>query len=64
MSADVTCYTTDCVLNKGEVCQAEEIEISDTQECLTYEEGEDEEDDDDPSADSADIPFKGRENFQ
>ena len=46
MSADVTCYTTDCVLNKGEVCQAKEIEISDTQECLTYEEGEDEEDDD------------------
>jgi len=49
MSADVTCYKTDCVLNKGEVCQAKEIEISDEQECLTYEESEDEEDDEDAS---------------
>lgn len=62
MVTDVTCYSTDCFYNKGEVCQNKEIEVSDTQECLTFEERED--DEEDTSADSADIPFKGRENFQ
>jgi hypothetical protein len=50
MSTDVTCYSTDCVSNVGEVCQAKEIEIGDNQECLTYEEEESEDEDEDDSA--------------